>query len=66
MLSEVRLAILFKNIIPELENKADKSDIDRLERKIDQVLDQNAGIKKDVSTIKSLPTVSSELAAVKA
>lgn len=53
------------NLLPQLEEKADKSDIQRLERKLDnfssQVIEQNHRFSK----IESIPIIAHELKAKK-
>ena len=48
-------------LIPIIDEKADKTDIDRLERKLDFYIDGSLDLKTRVGDIESLPTVAHEL-----
>lgn len=49
------------SILPTLEEKADKSDIDRLERKLDNITAKDLEQDHRLDEIKSLPTIAHEL-----
>ncbi|MBI2021816.1 hypothetical protein HYS93_02975 [Candidatus Daviesbacteria bacterium] len=48
-------------LLPAIEAKADKSDIDRLERKIDTISAQEMDQNQRLNTIESLPTIAHQL-----
>ncbi len=48
-------------ILPAIDEKADKSDIDRLERKIDQLADKNYEHDVRLKNIESIPAVAHQL-----
>lgn len=50
-----------RSLLPQLEEKADKSDIDRIERKLDKVLAKKVEQDQRLTEIESLPTVAHEL-----
>lgn len=50
-----------ENLIPMIEEKADKSDIDRLERKLDRVLDTSIDHESRIKDIERIPVVAHEL-----
>lgn len=49
------------NLFPMIEAKADKSDIERLERKIDRVLDTSIDHESRMRAIEEIPVVAHEL-----
>lgn len=49
------------NLFPMIEEKADKSDIDRLERKLDKVLDRSLDHEARIKAIEQVPVVAHEL-----
>lgn len=53
--------VLEKNILPMIAEKADKSDIDRLESKLDKALDKNIDLEKRVRDIEQVSVVAHEL-----
>lgn len=49
------------NLFPMIEEKADKSDIERLERKVDLFTDKTGELSKRVTNIESIPAIAHEL-----
>ena len=49
------------NLLPQLGEKADKSDIDRLERKLDKALTKDLEQDQRLTEIESLPAIAHEL-----
>ncbi len=49
------------NLFPMIEEKADKSDIDRLERKMDKVLDRGLDHESRIKAIEQVSVVAHEL-----
>jgi len=49
------------HLIPIIDEKADKTDMDRVERKLDLYIDKTIVLKSRVDDIESLPTVAHEL-----
>lgn len=49
------------NLFPMIEEKADKSDIDRIERKLDKVLDRSLDHETRIKVIEQVPAVAHEL-----
>ena len=49
------------NLLPQLGEKADKSDIDRLERKLDKALTKDLEQDQRLTKIESLPAIAHEL-----
>ena len=49
------------NLFPMIDEKADKSDIDRLERKLDRVIDTNLGYDQRFRDIERVPVIAHEL-----
>lgn len=50
-----------ENLFPMIEEKADKSDIDRLERKLDRVLDSSVDHESRIKAIEQIPAIAHEL-----
>ena len=50
-----------ENLFPMIEEKADKTDIDRLERKLDRVLDKSIDHEHRIKDIEQVPVVAHEL-----
>lgn len=50
-----------ENLIPMIEEKADKSDIDRLERKLDRILDTSIDHDSRIKDIEQIPVIAHEL-----
>lgn len=49
------------HLFPLIEEKADKSDIDRIERKLDRVIDTGLDHGNRIKTIKQLPSIAHQL-----
>lgn len=49
------------SLLPQIKEKADKSDIDRLERKMDRALDNNMKQNRRLDSIESVPVIAHEL-----
>lgn len=54
-----------ENLLPMIEEKADKSDIDRLERKLDRVIDTSIDYGSRIKDIEQIPAIAHELRAKK-
>ena len=50
-----------ENLVPQIEEKADKTDIDRLERKMDRILDNDIETKTRLDEIETIPVIAHEL-----
>lgn len=64
--SEVRIIgevgkFIEDSLLPVLEQKADKSDIDRLERKLDRIAGQVTDHEQSLKQIKSIPVIAHTL-----
>ncbi|MBI2601309.1 hypothetical protein HYW42_05160 [Candidatus Daviesbacteria bacterium] len=49
------------HLIPLIDEKADKTDVERIERKLDSYIDETIVLKARVGDIEALPTVAHEL-----
>ncbi len=50
-----------ENLFPMIEEKADKTDIDRLESKLDKVLDKGIDHESRIKDIEQIPIIAHEL-----
>lgn len=60
MISEVA-KFISNDILPQLDEKADKSDIERLERKLDRALDMSIDHESRIKNIERIPVIAHEL-----
>jgi hypothetical protein len=56
---------IYQNLLPQLGEKADKSDIDKLERKVDNFTVRNMENSSRLDKIENLPAIAHELTAIK-
>lgn len=49
------------HLFPMIEEKADKSDIDRIERKLDRVIDTGLDHENRIKTIEQLPSIAHQM-----
>lgn len=50
-----------EEILPQIDDKADKTDIDRLERKIDKILDKEIDQERRIEAIEQIPAIAHQL-----
>ncbi|MDO8618881.1 MAG: hypothetical protein Q7R49_02925 [Candidatus Daviesbacteria bacterium] len=50
-----------ENLLPQLADKADKTDIDRLERKLDRSLDKDIEQDSRLNQIEAIPAIAHQL-----
>lgn len=55
------LEFITEHIMPVIDEGADKTDVERVERKLDSYIDKTLVLKSRVEEIESLPTVAHEL-----
>ena len=49
------------NLFPMIEEKADKTDIDRIERKLDRAIDSGLDHESKIKTIEQLPSIAHQI-----